>query len=143
MLPLGGDPRRVRVANRGMAGIDLGRFPGLGVDQPRDPDVGKVALARIFYGDRDDVVPLRQQLERMVDIPLEKIRHDEHDRLVIQHFGYIVDRRHHVRPGTHWLEREQVADDSQHVPSALSRRNHVLDPIRKEKNTNPVVVAHR
>ena len=86
----------------------------------------------------DDVVPLRQQLERMVDVRLQKIRDDEHDRLVIQHLGDVVDRRHHVSPGTHRLKREQIADDSQYMSSALPRRNHVLNAIREEKNTDAV-----
>src|SRR4051812_46209547 len=65
LLALGRHTRGIRLANDGAARIDLECLARFGVDEPRDADVGEVALARVFDGQRDDIVPLRQQLERM------------------------------------------------------------------------------
>ena len=63
--------RHVRVelrAHRGVARVDVERLARLGIDEPHEPDVGQRALARILERHRDDVVPLREQLERTLDV---------------------------------------------------------------------------
>src|ERR1700730_7860254 len=85
-FPLGCHTLGVGLANIGTAGVDLERLTSFRVDQPRDPDVRKIALARVLDGDSHDVMALRQDLERMGDIGLEKIGDDKYDRLLVEHF---------------------------------------------------------
>src|SRR6266436_5977748 len=142
-FPLGRCPTRVCLTNIGTAGVDLERITGFGINQPRDPNVRQIALARILHGDCHNVVPLRQDLQRMRDICFQKIGDDEYDRLLVEHFCDVIDRGHHVGSAPDRLEREEVANDSQHVTPSLSRRNDVLDAIREKKNANAVIVLNR
>ena len=68
---------------------------GFRIDEASDADVGQKTLAGILDGYGDDVVTLRQKLERVIDVRLEEIRHDEHDRVLIQHPRDVVGR---IRP---------------------------------------------
>jgi hypothetical protein len=140
-LPLGQHLLRVGFSYLRMAGVDLERLTGLGIDEARDPDIRKLSLARVLDRDRNDVVTLCEQLERMIDVCLEKVRDDEHDRVLVQHPRDIVDCRHHVRSPTDGLEGEQIADDAQHVSPSLPRRNHVLDAIGEQEHAHAIVVS--
>ena len=143
LFPLRRDALRIRLADIRAAGVDLERITSLRIHQSRDSDVRQVALARVFDGDGYDVVPLRQDLQRMGDVALEKIRDDEYDRVLVQHFRDVVDRGHHVGSAPDGLEREEIANDAQHVTPSLPRRNDVLDAIGEKKNANAVVVPNR
>src|SRR5262245_55276009 len=48
-----------------VARVDVERVARLGIDEPREPDVGERPFARVVHRYGDDVVPLREQLERM------------------------------------------------------------------------------
>jgi len=84
------------------------------------------------HGDRSvDVFvrKLRQKLERVIDVRLEKIGDDEYDRVLVEHPRDVIDRGHHVRSATNRLERQKVPDDAQHVPPPFPGRNDVLDAV--------------
>ena len=66
-FPLGRHLLGVGFSNLGMTRVDFERVTGLWIDQARDADIRKLALARILDRDRHDVVTLRQQLERVVE----------------------------------------------------------------------------
>src|ERR1700682_4869216 len=100
-------PSRVGIAHLRAAGIDLERLSGLRIDEPSDANVGEKALARILDGYGDDIMTLRQELERMIDVGLEEIGHDEDDRVLVQHPRDIVDRGHHVRSAANRLEPQK------------------------------------
>src|ERR1700687_158788 len=133
-------PSRVGIAHLRVAGIDLERLSGLRIDEPSDANVGEKALAWILDGYGDDIMTLRQQLERMIDVRLEKIGDDEHDRMLVKHPRDVIDRSQHVRSAANRLQRQKIADDTQHVSSSLPRWNDVLDAIGEQENTNPIVV---
>ena len=78
----------------------------------------------------------------MRDILLEKVRHDEDNRVLVQHPRHVVDGADYVGPFANGFESEKVADDPQHVTPALPRRNDVLDAIGKEQHADTIVVPH-
>src|ERR1700737_186538 len=109
-LPFRRYSSRIGIAHLRVAGIDLEGLPGLRIDEPSDANVGEKALAWILDGYGDDIMTLRQQLERMIDVRLEKIGDDEHDRMLVKHPRDVIDRSHHVRSAANRLERQKTAD---------------------------------
>src|SRR3954468_2163720 len=79
---LGKHPTGIRLAHHRTAGVDLEGVSGLRVDAPRAPDVGQAMLGRSLDGHRDDVMSLREELEGMRDVGLQKVGHPERQRLV-------------------------------------------------------------
>jgi hypothetical protein len=142
LLALGKNTIRVRAANARAACIQFDRITRLWIDEPSNTDVGEVALAWILDRNGHDIVTLRQQLQGMGDVILEEIRHDEHDGVLVEHSRHVIDRANHIGSFPHGLERENVADDTQHVTPSLSGRYDVLDTIGEQKHTDPVVVSH-
>ena len=79
-------------ADLGIARVDVERLAGFRIDEAHQPDVGQNALARIFERHRDDVVPLREQLERLLDVVAKEVRYEKDDRLVREHLVEVLGR---------------------------------------------------
>src|SRR3954447_25735330 len=106
-------------AHGGVARVDVERLARLGIDEPRETDVGQRPLARIIHGHGDDVVPLREQLERMLDVLRLEIRHDEDDRLVRDHLARELERGGEIGARTDGFEDEKVAHETERMPPSL------------------------
>jgi hypothetical protein len=65
LFPFRGHALRVSLAHVRTTRVNLERVACLGIHQPRDSYVRQIALARILDRNRDDVVSLRQDLQRM------------------------------------------------------------------------------
>jgi hypothetical protein len=126
-----------------VARIDVERRAGLRIDQPHETDVRERALARVLDRHRDDVVPLREQLERPLDVRAEEVGDEKDDRLVREHLVEILRRAADVRAWRSGLEGEDVADQAQRMPPALSRRHHVLDRVGEHHTADAIVVPNR
>src|ERR1700682_913698 len=97
-------------AHQRVAGVDLESFPRFRIDEARDPDVGDQSLAGILDAYGDDIVTLRKQLERMIDVRLEEIGDDEYDCVLVQHPCDVINGGHHVRSTANRLERQKIAN---------------------------------
>src|SRR5258706_13773893 len=85
--PGGAKPALVQLITRrgtpchvGVAQIDEPRHTALDVDNLRQPALGKPFLARIADGDRNDVVSSIQAPHRPLEVLIEKVADDDHDR---------------------------------------------------------------
>ena len=121
-----------RRAHLRVARVDVERLPVSGSTNRARPMSGSSLLARIVHRHGDDVVPLREQLERLLEVGRLKIRDDEDDRLVREHLARVLERGGQVGAASHRLEREQVAHEAQRVAPSLARRHDVLDAIGEE-----------
>ena len=83
----------------------------------------------------------RQFLERFLPVTPEEVRDENHHRPVGKHLGGVADRRSDIGPAMERFEREEVANQSQRMPSALGRPNHVLDSVGEQQGPGPVLFA--
>ena len=132
----------VRRAHAARACVHAQHLTRLRISEAREADVRQVALPRIFDRNGHDVVPLSEELERMLDVGREKVGHDEDDGFLRQHARHVLERAGDVGTDALWLEGEEVADDAQHVAPALARRDHMLDAIGEQHYADAIVVAH-
>src|SRR5690349_21570266 len=133
LLTIGGSPLVELRPDFRIAGVDADGVTRLRVDEPNDAEVGKLLLARVLDADGDEVVPLREELERPLDVLAEKIRHEKDDRLVREHLDQVIGRTRDVGARSFRLEDEQVANEAERVFASLSRRQYVLDVIGEEQ----------
>src|SRR5687768_17656102 len=112
LIALGHYALRVFVAHNARARVDLDVLTGFGVDEPGKSNVRQLPLARIVDSDCNDVVTLRENLQRMLDILGHKIRDEEDDRLLLESPREVIDNRNEVGSFPCGLERQQVAHDS-------------------------------
>ena len=131
-----------RLPHARVAGVDGHGRAGLGIDEPRQSHVRQRDFARILHGDGDHIVPLREELERPLDVRRDEIGDEKDDRVVREHLGEVVGGAGNVGAPARRLEREDVPDDAERVPTSLPWRHHVLRVVSEQQRTHPVVVAY-
>lgn len=132
----------VIISDPARAGIDLEGLAGFGIDKTRQPDIGQISLAWVFYCHGDDVMPLRENLQRSLDVGRVEIRDQENDCLLAERTGEVACESGDVRSAADRLKSQDIAKDAQHVLTAFARWDDVFDAIGEQHNTNAVVVAH-
>ena len=90
----------------------------------------------------NDIVSLRENLERTLDVGSVEVRDQEDDRLLRQRARKVARDARDIGAFPSRLERENVSKNTQHVFATLARRQHVLDAIGEQQNSDAIVVAH-
>jgi hypothetical protein len=91
----------------------------------------------------DDIVPLVQQAQRLLEAGLEEVRDHEHRRPLSHHLRDIVQRQRNIGLSLGHLEVEQLANQTQDVPAALLGRDEQLNAVREDQQADFVVVLGR
>ncbi len=89
----------------------------------------------------DEVVPATRALQLPLEVLVEEIAEQEDDGPAVQHACQEVEGVAQRRAAALGAEQEGVADQPQHVPGALARRDVVLDAVAELEQGGPVVVG--
>ena len=142
-LSLGRDPRRKRATHLRIRRVDLHDLTRFRIFQSGRTDIGQCPFRRIFQRDGNDIVPLRETRQRLLQIVREKIGREKDHRPMRQQSHEPIHHGRHGRAPSRRTHREQIANEAQGMFASLARGEGVFDPVGEQHESHAVVVAHR
>ena len=124
-------------------GVNILLMSGLGIAHLHQSHIGQLCHPTVIHLDGHHIMLAVGNGERTGEISgINEVAQYKGCATLFQHIGQILYGHLHVRPPAFGLEIKQFADDVEDMFLSLLGRNELLNPVRKEHDTNLIIVLN-